>query len=580
MALDACYLSFLSKEIDQTVAGARVEKLYQPAKDEIILHLRAPGMRTRLLLCCAPNCARITLTRKDAENPAQPPLFCMVLRKHLMGARLERVWMPQFERAIFLEFTAKNDFFEPVQKYLVLEILGRTANLMLLDETHKIIEAIRHIDLTAQNGRQVLPGLKYEPVVPQQKTPFIEGSEGDLPAITATDKPLWQAIMDQYSGISPIVAREIAHQSAGRIDTPAQGLTPNQKEALKTALSSAVERVQKGDCAPHAAKEIATDKWIDFSFMPIGQYGPSAEAIAYPSAVELIEDYYQKSAESVRLKQKTKDVEQLITRTSARIERTMRVRQKELEEGKKADHYRICGELLQANLHRAKSGMKEITVENYYDDCKPFTIPLREDKSPQQNAQLFFKKYNKAKTSARIVADLIKQDEADLSYLESVYLALCDCESGADVDQIREELIRTGFSKNRRKNAQKPAAPSKPRKFLSSGGFTILVGRNNVQNDYLTVKLSRKSDLWLHTKGIHSSHVLIVSEGKEIDDDTILEAAALCAYFSKGKEAPKVEVDYCPVSHVKKPVGARPGMVVYEGHYSVLVEPKLLPEVK
>ena len=580
MALDACYLSFLAKEIDQTVAGARVEKLYQPAKDEIILHLRAPGVRTRLLLCCAPNCARITLTRKDAENPAQPPLFCMVLRKHLMGARLERVWLPQFERAIFLEFTGKNDFFEPVQKYLVLEILGRTANLMLLDETHKIIEAIRHIDLTAQNGRQVLPGLKYEPVVPQQKSPFIEGGAGDLPAITATDKPLWQAVMDQYSGISPIVAREIAHQSAGRIDAPANGLTPNQKEGLKVGLQAAVERVQKGDCAPHAVKEIATDKWIDFSFLPIGQYGPSAEAIAYPSAVELIEDYYQKSAESVRLKQKTKDVEQLITRTSARIERTMRVRQKELEEGKKADHYRICGELLQANLHRAKSGMKEITVENYYDDCKPFTIPLREDKSPQQNAQLYFKKYNKAKTSARVVADLIKQDEADLSYLESVYLSLCDCESGADVDQIREELIRTGFSKNRRKNNQKPAAPSKPRKFLSSGGFTILVGRNNVQNDYLTVKLSRKNDLWLHTKGIHSSHVLIVSEGREIDDDTILEAAALCAYFSKGKESPKVEVDYCPVSHVKKPVGARPGMVVYEGHYSVLVEPKLLPEVK
>ncbi len=580
MALDACYLSFLAKEIDQKVAGARVEKLYQPAKDEIILHLRAPGVRTRLLLCCAPNCARITLTQKDAENPAQPPLFCMVLRKHLMGARLERVWMPQFERAIFLEFTGKNDFFEPVRKYLVLEILGRTANLMLLDENHKIIEAIRHVDLTAQNGRQVLPGLNYEPVVPQQKTPFIEGGEGDLPAITATDKPLWQAIMDQYSGISPIVAREIAYQSAGRIDAPAQGLTPNQKDALKACLQAAVERVQKGDCAPHAVKEIATDKWIDFSFLPIGQYGPSAEAIPYPSAVELIEDYYQKSAESVRLKQKTKDVEQLLTRTSARIERTMRVRQKELEEGKKADHYRICGELLQANLHRAQTGMKEITVENYYDDCKPFTIPLREDKSPQQNAQLYFKKYNKAKTSARVVADLIKQDEADLSYLESVYLALCDCESGGDVDQIREELIRTGFSKNRRKNAQKPAAPSKPRKFLSSGGFTILVGRNNVQNDYLTVKLSRKNDLWLHTKGIHSSHVLIVSEGKEIDDDTILEAAALCAYFSKGKEAPKVEVDYCPVSHVKKPVGARPGMVVYEGHYSVLVEPKLLPEIK
>ena len=578
MALDACFLSLLTKEIDAAVKDARVEKLYQPAKDEIILHLRAPGVRAKLLFCCAPNCARITLTEKDAENPAQPPLFCMVLRKHLIGAKLERIWMPQFERAIFAEFLGKNDFFEPVKKYLVLEILGRTANLILLDENNKIIDSIRHIDLTAKNGRQVLPGLRYEPVLPQDKKAFIEADKGDLEQILSTDKPLWQAIMDCYSGISPIVAREIAHQGAGRIDASANGLTPNQKEGLAQVLTTAAERVRQADGAPTAAKEVATGKWLDFSFLPIAQYGEAAEAIAYPSAVALIEDYYEKSAEDTRLKQKTKDVEQLITRTSARIERTMNVRKKELKEGEKAEHYRICGELLQANLHRAQNGMKEITVENYYDDCKPFTIPLREDRSPQQNAQLYFKKYNKAKTSARVVADLIKQDEADLSYLESVYLALCDCESTADIDQIRQELVQTGFSRRIKKGVQRSSAPSKPRKFISSGGFTILVGRNNVQNDQLTVKLSRKNDLWLHTKDIHSSHVLVVSEGKEIDDDTILEAAALCAYFSKGKEAPKVEVDYCPVSHVKKPVGARPGMVVYEGHYSVLVEPKLLLE--
>lgn len=578
MALDACFLSLLTREIDETVQGARVEKLYQPAKDEIILHLRAPGVKARLLFCCAPNCARITLTQKDAENPAQPPLFCMVLRKHLIGAKLERVWMPQFERAIFAEFLGKNDFFEPVKKYLVLEILGRTANLILLDEDHKIIDAIRHIDLTAKNGRQVLPGLRYEPVPPQDKIAFIDADLSDLGQILSTDKPLWQAIMDQYSGISPIVAREIAHQGAGRFDTAANGLTPNQKSALGDALTQAAERVRQGNGAPMAAREIANGKWLDFSFMPITQYGASAETIAYPSAVALIEDYYEKSAEDTRLKQKTKDVEQLITRTAARIERTMNVRKKELKEGEKAEHYRICGELLQANLHRATSGMKEITVENYYDNCQPFTIPLRVDRSPQQNAQLYFKKYNKAKTSARVVADLIRQDEADLSYLESVYLALCDCENSADIDQIRQELVQTGFSRQRKKNVQRSGGASKPRKFVSSGGFTILVGRNNVQNDQLTVKLSRKNDLWLHTKGIHSSHVLIVSEGKEIDDDTILEAAALCAYFSKGKQAPKVEVDYCPVSHVKKPAGARPGMVVYEGHYSVLVEPKLLLE--
>lgn len=576
MALDACFLTYLTREINETVTGARVEKVYQPGKDEIMLNLRAPALRTKLLFCCTPNCARITLTGQEAENPAQPPLFCMVLRKHLVGARVERVYMPEFERAVFVEFTGKNDFFEPVKKYLILEILGRTSNLVLVDENRKIIDSIRHVDITA--GRQMLPGLGYEPVVPQDKKPFSEVSPADLTPLTETDKPLWKAIMDHYSGISPIVARELAFCSAGRIDAAANGLTPNQRSALEAALAEAGANLNENRCTPTAVREKESGRWLDFSFMPIRQYGPSAESLSYPSPVALIEDYFEKSAEDVRLKQKTRDVEQLLTRTSARIERTMRVREKELEEGKKADHYRICGELLQSNLHRAKTGMTEVTVENYYDNCAPFTIPLRPDRSPQQNAQLYFKKYSKAKTSARVVAELVRQDKEDLSYLDSVFMALCDCETSADVDQIREELIRTGFSKNRRKNNGRSSAPSKPRKFTSSTGFTILVGRNNVQNDQLTVKLSRKDDLWLHTKNIHSSHVLIQSNGKEIDDRSILEAAAICAYYSKGKNAPKVEVDYCPVSHVRKPNGARPGMVVYENYYSVLVEPKLPEE--
>ncbi len=577
MALDACFLNCLVQEINGIVPGTRVEKIYQPGKDEIILNLRGPGVKTRLLFSCAPNCARLTLTEKEAENPAQPPLFCMVLRKHLTGAKVERIYLPEFERAVFLELTGKNDFFEPEKKILVLEILGRTANLVLMDEQGKIIDCIRRVDVTG--GRQMLPGLKYEPVTPQDKKLFTEASTEDLPEITATDKPLWKAIIDHYSGISPIVARELAYQSAGRIDAAANGLTPNQKTALSTLLEETALRAGEGRAAPCAVKERETDKWIDFSFIPVGQYGGAGECFSYGTSVALIEDYYQKSAESLRLKQKSRDVEQLITRTSARIERTMRVRQKELEEGKKADHYRICGELLQANLHRAQTGMREVTVENYYDNCAPFTIPLRVDRSPQQNAQLYFKKYNKAKTSAKVVADLIRQDQEDLSYLDSVFMALCDCETAADVDQIREELIKTGFSRNRKKNASKPAGSSKPRRFISSGGFPILVGRNNVQNDQLTVKLSRKDDLWLHTKNIHSAHVLVVSGGREIDDQTILEAAAICAYYSKGKNAPKVEVDYCPVSHVKKPNGARPGMVVYEGYYSVTVAPGLpVPE--
>ncbi len=578
MALDACFLTGLVRELNSQMVGARVEKIYQPGRDELLLHLRLPAGKARLLFSCTPNNARLTCTEKEAENPAQPPLFCMVLRKHLSGARLERIWMPAFERVVFVAFTGKNDFFEPVTKYLVLELLGRSANLILLDEQQKIIEAIRHLDLTAAGGRQVLPGLRYEPVPPQEKKLFSEAGPEDLPALTVTDKPLWKAIMDYYSGLSPIVARELAFIATGRIDPPADSLRPHQKETLGNQLFFVVSAFSKDQTTPTAVREKNSGRWVDFSFMPILQYGASCDTVSYPDRVSLLEDYFEKSAAEARLKQKSRDVEQLLTRTMARIERTMHVREKELEEGKKADEYRIFGELLQANLHRVRTGMREITVENYYDQCALLTIPLRPDKNPQQNAQLYFKKYSKGKTSTRVVRELIDKDREDLSYLESVYLALGESETAADLDQIREELTRTGFCKSRRKNTRAEAT-SKPRRFISSDGFPILVGRNNMQNDLLTVKLSRKEDLWLHTKGVHSAHVLVQRGGGTIDDQTILEAAAICAYYSKAKEAAKVEVDYCPVSHVKKPAGARPGMVVYEGYFSVTVAPGLpVPE--
>lgn len=573
MALDACFLTYLTREINDTVVGARVDKIYQPGRDEIMLALRAPGLKTRLLISCTPNCARITLTEKDAENPAQPPLFCMVLRKHLIGAKLERVYMPAFERAVFVEFVGKNDFFEPVKKTLVLEILGRTSNLLLMDGEQRIIEAIRHVDLAAA-GRQILPGLRYTPVTPQNKKEFITASAADVPLILGSGKPLWKAILDIYSGISPVVARELAYTATNRIDPAADGLTPNQRAALGAALDDAARSLAENICAPHAVRGLG-DQWIDFSFRPIRQYGAGYEVLSYRSPVALIEEYYEKSAASVRLKQKTRDIEQLLSRTSARIERTMRVREKELEEGKRAEFYRICGELIQANLHKLSIGQTSAELENYYEEGALMTVPLRPDKTPQQNAQLYFKKYRKAKTSARVVADLVKQDREDLSYLDSVFLALCDCETAAEVDQLREELVRTGFCKNKRKTAARSAPAAGPRKFMSSSGFTILVGRNNVQNDQLTVRLSRKDDLWLHTKNVHSAHVLIQNAGREIDDQTILEAASICAYYSRARESSRVEVDYCPVSHVKKPNGARPGMVVYEGCHTVIVAPGL-----
>ncbi len=576
MALDACFLQFAAEELSHALCGEIIDKIYQPSKDEVLLHLRGKG-KHRLMISSSPNSARIHLTERSVENPKTPPAFCMVLRKHLMGARLLKVYTPAFERVIFLEFEGKNDFFEPERKILLLEIMGRTSNIILIDAAHKIINAIKHVDFTMTRGREILPGLPYEMPPLQDKIPFISAAETDSERLfAAPEVKVCDAVMDTYAGISPVVARQICHNALFSTDKRICELSTPQKNKLTESILATKERVTQRRFEGCLIRRRDNGKMTDFSFFPLTQYQSGADMMHFESTGALLEEYYTKAADAWRMKQKAMDLSNFLTRTAARISRTGAVREKELKDSESAEKYRIYGELIQANLYQMKKGERVLKAQNFYEEDMPeIAIPLQPDKSPVQNAQSYFKKYSKAKNGQRIIAELIEQDKKELEYLTSVFVNLCDAENEEDLEQIRAELVEGRYLKPRSLKSKKPNL-SRPREFVTDDGYTVYVGKSNLQNDYLTVRLSRKNDIWLHTKGVHGSHALLVTGGQtleEIPDTALLQAASLAAFYSKGKESSKVEVDYCPVQNVKKPAGAKPGMVIYDKYYTMLIEP-------
>ncbi|MBQ8606300.1 MAG: NFACT family protein [Clostridia bacterium] len=569
MSLDACFLTFLTSQLSAELEGSRVDKIYMPSRDEIVFALRGREKK-KLLVSASTNSPRICITQGDYENPETPPTFCMVLRKHFTSARLKRVYMPQFERYAVLEFECKNDFFEPVDKNIIIELMGRSANL-ILTEGERIIDAVRRVDLSSSSGRCILPSAKYRPPTPQEgKIPF-DALKGVETIFSNPELTLEKAIMDNVSGISPILARELAYLSSGRSEMRIKQLGVTDKQKLSELVQRLQSDMKEGRCKPCIVKRKDTGKMVDFCFFRPLQYGDFCEITEYETPSAAIEGFFSEGAKKARFEQKTKDLYQFINRTSARISRTMQVRKKELRDSEKAEQYRLYGELINANLYRIEKGQTRLECENYYDDCKIVTVPLKSELSPSQNAAAYFKKYTKAKNSRKVLEELIRKDTAELDYLDSVFLALCDCETSADAMQIRQELEKGGYLR-RRSKVRGGDAPCKPRQFEKEG-FLILVGRNNLQNDLVTVKLSRKNDIWLHTKNVHSSHVLISCGGQTPPDSVIEYAAGICAYYSNAKNDLKVEVDYCPVQHVRKPNGAKPGMVVYDGYETVVVNP-------
>lgn len=566
MPLDAVCLQAVVAELAPQITGSRIEKIQQPARDQVVLLLR--GNR-RLLLSAGGGQPRLHLTELPRDNPAQPPMFCMLLRKYLSGGIIESIQQAPLERVVTLTVSAADELGERSQFSLILEAVARRANLILADKDGHIIDCLRRIDFEMNPDRQVLPGLFYHlPTPPDKVSPFTATEEefAALAAAAGEGAPADQWLVRTVNGLSPLVARELTFRACGSTDAPVTGHTA----ALWSAFAAWRDTVNKKSFTPEMLKRSGVP--MDFTYLHVGQYGGAAEEETYTSFSRLLDDFYEKREQAERVKQKGQDLVKTASNGAARLRRKIAAQEQELAESKNRDKWRVYGELITANLYRMERGMSRLTAQNYYDpDCADVDIPLDVRLSPQENAAKYFKKYTKAKTAEKYITAQLEKARVELTYLESVLQELTLAESEQDFNDIRAELTDGGYL--RAKGRKQPQRPSKPREFRSTAGLRILVGRNNRQNDRLTAKDAEKWDIWLHTQRIHGSHVILCTGGAQPDEQSIAEAASLAAYFSQAQNSTKVPVDFTQVKFVKKPAGSPPGFVNYTNYKTILADP-------
>lgn len=575
MPLDAICLTALVSELRDAVVGARIDKIHQPERDEILLALRSPTQgNVRLLLTANPAHPRLQLTRAGRENPAAPPMFCMLLRKHLSGGRILSLLQPPMERVVDLELEALDELGTRVIRHLVLEAMGRHSNLILTDQEGRIVDCLRRVDADMSARRQVLPGLFYRlPPAQDKRDPLSTGQE-ELAALlqqAPEEKKAADWLLDTFGGVSPLIARELAFRAAGDVD--ARLCQPGCVSGLMAAFDGLTTTVKEKNFAPYLL--LKGDKPSDFSFQPILQYGPSAELRREESFSQLLDDFYAARETAERVRQRGQDLIRAVTNARDRTARKLQNQARELAATADRERWRQLGDLLTSSLHLLRRGMTTFRTVDYYDP-EGAEVDIRLDPllTPQQNAARYYRDYNKAKNAEHYLTEQIEKGRRELDYLESVLEAVSRAEGERDLQEIRQELTDTGYLKKSR-SGKKPEKRqvSKPMEFRSTAGLRISVGRNNTQNDQLTLKTAFKSDLWLHTQKIHGSHVILWTEGREPDKQSVTEAAILAAYYSQAREGKNVPVDYTPVKYVKKPSGGRPGMVIYETYSTAYVTP-------
>lgn len=557
MALDGIYLHLLKNEISEKLIGYRVDKIYQPSREELMFTFRTNEGNVKLLLSAKADCPRIQITDSHIENPKKPPMLTMLLRKHLGGARLVDIVQDGFERILTLVFDAKNDLGDPVTFRIVIEIMGRYSNIILVDNNDTIVECVKRIDALKSSVREILPGLKYQLPPQQNKMNIMSDSIFDIEsAIASLDMKKSKAVQEILQGVSPIVAREIEN-----------GMTLNE---LKEHIQNPKPTV------------VFMDRPKDFTFFEPRQYGDLCTYRSFDTFSELVDFFYYEQVRIDRIRQRSNDLFHHLTTLQERAVRKAINRQRELDECKDKDRLRIYGELINANLHRLEKGALFYDLENFYDNMSPVRIPADPTLTPVQNAQKYYKEYRKKQIAETKLIDFIRDANDEAEYLESVIDSLSRAETDSEISAIRMELFESGFlSKRVDKNAKQKKLS--PKKFVSSEGYTIYVGRNNVQNDQLTLRTARNYDLWLHVKDAPGSHVIVSAEkDKPFTDKLIREAAMIAVVHSKVSASSNVAVDYTIVKNVHKPNGAKPGMVIYDSYNTEYVTPNEaeLQEVK
>lgn len=572
MALDGIFLRHIKTEIENGALGARVSQIYQPNRDELVFALRTFGGNKKLLLSARANSPRVNFCVTTPENPAQPPMFCMLLRKRLGGGKLVAVRQMDCDRVLFLDFECVNELGDTVMITVACEIMGMYSNIIVIGQNGVIIDSLKRVDLTMSSKRIVLPNIKYELPEPQDKLNILNSAPEEIAhRINNLDSemPLNKALLKVIQGVSPIVCRELEYRVM-------EGATNKLEGVLYEKLICEIERLKRitEKCNEKPCIVYREDgKPMDFCFMPVKQYGGFARVESKDGFSAVLDAFYDERDSRERMRVKSQSLTKLLTNTAERIARKISKQQAELAQCENREQLRICGDLLQANLYRIERGAPFAAVENYYDaEGKTIRIKLNPAISPAANAQKYYKDYQKAKNAESVLGEQIEKGRTELEYIESVLDEVSRAETERELAQIREELTEQGYL-HRQKGKQKPISQLPPLEFESSDGFRIFVGRNNRQNDKLTLKTASKNDMWLHTKDIHGSHTIISCDGREISETAIVEAARLASYHSKARNSSQVPVDYTLVRYVSKPSGAKPGMVIYVNNRTVYVTP-------
>lgn len=575
MALDGMTLHLLRAEMRQWLLGARVDKIYQPAREELILSLRGQRGSCRLLLSAKASGPRTHLTDLPVENPKQPPMFCMLLRKLIGSARLVEIRQPGFERALSFDFEAVNELGDLVRLSLVAEIMGRHSNIVLVGQDGRIVDAVKRIGPDRSSVRQVLPGLAYEPPPPQTRIAVTEGAAAVIEALrdAARDIELSKLLQETLEGASPILCRELTHRAC-RGRTPLRSeLTDADFARLAGVLGELAARLE-GDPSPTMVLTSEGEP-KDFTFLPVEQYGGAMQTRSYPNLSALLDAFYGERDATERMKQKMSDFSRNVANRIERVERRVAAQKEELLNCLDRDRLRMAGDLLSANLHRLEKGMDSATLEDFYDpEGGSRVIELDPRLTPVQNAQRYYKEYRKADTAERMLRDRVAEGERELVYLDTVSDMMGRATSEAELAAIRAELAQGGYLRaapGARRRGGEDKLP--PLRYRSSDGFLICSGRNNLQNDRLTLKDSRNGDLWFHVQKMAGAHTVVNTEGREVPDRTLTEAAVIAAVNSRASRSRKVPVDYTLIKYVKKQPGGKPGMVIYENFNTAIVDP-------
>ena len=574
MALDGAFLRHIKAEIEEKIIGGRVDKIYQPNRDEIVIAIRMREGNYKLLLSARANSPRINFTVHALENPKQPPMLCMLLRKKLQSAKLVSVRQPELERVLHLEFDSVNELGDHVMLTLTIEIMGKYSNIILSDEEGKIVDALKRVNAEMTSQRLVLPKLSYQLPPAQNKLNPLQTTSQELVIALKeipADMALSKALLSTLQGISPVVCREIEHQAGRGKDLFIKQMDDENWFRAGFFYNKLKEAIEKTAGTPFMVTD-KRKKPLDFSFIDILQYGTAAVVHEEETFSELLDNFYNERDTIERMRVREQDLLKTLSNISDRLQRKIANQQAELEQGKNKENLRVFGDIINANLYSIPDRAESVKLQNFYsENLEEVTIKLDSMLTPSQNAQKYYKEYRKAKTAEEKLTDQIAIAKDEYIYIDSVFETLTRAKTEQDLAEIKAELAEVGYIRIIRSKKAKIPALRAPLEFTTSDGFTVFVGRNNRQNDKLTMKTANNNDVWFHTKDIPGSHTVLVTSSKEVTDLAISEAAKIAALHSRAKDSTQVAVDYTQIRNVSKPQGAKPGMVIYVKYKTIFV---------